>query len=71
MRLLEESLSLNVQMTEPKAYLAESLPAGMEELMRLYVEPPPRERDAKAERTGGDPGADAERSSSRPGCGIC
>jgi Protein of unknown function (DUF3037) len=44
MRLLEESLSLNVQMTEPKAYLAESLPAGMEELMKLYVEPPPRER---------------------------
>ena len=44
MRLLTESLSLNVQMTEPKAYLAESLPAGMEELMRLYVEPLPRER---------------------------
>jgi len=44
MRLLAESLSLNVQMSEPKAYLAESLPAGMEELMRLYVEPPPRER---------------------------
>ena len=44
MRILEESLSLNVQMTEPKAYLAESMPAGMEELMRLYVEPPPRER---------------------------
>lgn len=44
MRLLGESLSLNVQMTEPKAYLAESLPAGMEELMRLYVEPAPRER---------------------------
>ena len=44
MRLLTESLSLNVQMTEPKAYLAESLPAGMEELMKLYVEPPPRER---------------------------
>ncbi|MDR3774398.1 MAG: DUF3037 domain-containing protein [Terracidiphilus sp.] len=44
MRLLQESLSLSVQMTEPKAYLAESLPAGMEELMRLYVEPPPRER---------------------------
>ncbi len=42
MRLLDESLSLNVQMTVPKAYLAESLPAGMEELMRLYVEPPPR-----------------------------
>ena len=44
MRILEESLSLNVQMTEPKAYLAESMPAGMEELMRLYVEPPARER---------------------------
>jgi hypothetical protein len=44
MRILRESLSLSVQMTEAKAYLAESLPAGMEELMRLYVEPPPRER---------------------------
>jgi hypothetical protein len=44
MRLLTESLSLSVQMTESKAYLAESLPAGMEELMRVYVEPPPRER---------------------------
>ena len=42
--LLEDSLSLNVQMTAPKAYLAESLPAGVEELMRLYVEPPRRER---------------------------
>jgi len=46
-KILEESLSLNVQMTEPKAYLAESLPAGIEELMRLYVEPPPRERVSK------------------------
>jgi hypothetical protein len=45
--LLEESLSLNVQMTTPKAYLAESLPAGLEELMRLYVEPPRRERQAR------------------------
>jgi hypothetical protein len=44
MRLLTESLSLNVQMTEPKGYLAESVPAGIEELMRLYVEPPRRER---------------------------
>jgi len=44
MRLLRESLSLSVQMTDAKAYLAESLPAGMEELMRLDVEPPPRER---------------------------
>ncbi len=44
MRLLDESLSLSVQITEPKAYLAESLPTGMEELMKLYVEPPPREK---------------------------
>ena len=42
MRLLTESLSLSVQMTEQKAYLAESLPAGMEELMKMYVDPPPR-----------------------------
>jgi hypothetical protein len=44
MRILNESLSLNVQMTPPKAYLAESMPAGVEELMRLYVDPPKRER---------------------------
>ena len=44
MRLLTEALSLSVQLTEPKAYLAESIPAGVEELMRLYVEPPPREK---------------------------
>jgi hypothetical protein len=44
MRILNESLSLNVQITPPKAYLAESLPAGVEELMRLYVDPPKRER---------------------------
>ena len=46
-KILDESLSLNVQMTEPKAYLAQSLAAGMEELMRLYVEPPPREKQAR------------------------
>jgi hypothetical protein len=44
MRILEEGLSLNVQMTAPKAYLAESVPAGVEELMRLYVDAPKRER---------------------------
>jgi hypothetical protein len=47
MRLLDESFSLNVQMTEPKAYLAESILAGMEELMRLYVDPPKRERSLR------------------------
>jgi hypothetical protein len=44
MRILDEALSLNVQITAPKGYLAESLPAGVEELMRLYVDPPKRER---------------------------
>ncbi|HEX4032416.1 MAG TPA: DUF3037 domain-containing protein [Terracidiphilus sp.] len=47
MRLLEESLSLSVQMTESRAYLAESLVAGVEDLMRLYVDPPPRERASR------------------------
>jgi hypothetical protein len=47
MRILDESLSLNVQMTPPKAYLAESFPAGLEELMRMYVDPPKRERLAR------------------------
>jgi hypothetical protein len=44
MRILDQSLSLNVQMTAPKGCLAESLPAGMDELMRMYVDPPKRER---------------------------
>jgi hypothetical protein len=43
-KILDEALSLNVQMTEAKAYLAESVPAGMDELMRMYVDPPPREK---------------------------
>jgi hypothetical protein len=44
MRIVEEGFSNNVQVTEAKAYLAESLPAGIEELMRIYVDPPKRER---------------------------
>jgi len=44
MRIVEENFSNNVQVTEAKAYLAESLPAGIEELMRIYVDPPKRER---------------------------
>ena len=43
-RIVNESFSNNVQISEPKGYLAESLPAGIEELMRMYVEPPKRER---------------------------
>lgn len=57
MQLLDESLSLSVQLTAPKGYLAESLPAGMEELMRLYVDPPARER---AQRLSGRAGIQAK-----------
>ena len=46
-KILDEGLSLNVQMTEAKGYLAESVAAGVEELMRLYVEAPPREKQAR------------------------
>ena len=43
MRILNESLSFNVQMTETKAYRRKPT-AGIEELMRLYVELPSGER---------------------------
>jgi hypothetical protein len=44
MHVLEDSFSNSVQVTRGKAYLAESVEAGVEELMRLYVEPQKRER---------------------------
>jgi hypothetical protein len=44
MHVLEDSFSNSVQMTRAKAYLAESVETGVEELMRMYVEPPKRER---------------------------
>jgi hypothetical protein len=44
MAVLEESLSNGVQITETKAYLVESFLAGLEDLMRLYVDNPRRER---------------------------
>jgi hypothetical protein len=50
MALLEESLSNGVQITESKAHWAESFLAGLEELMRQYVETPPRPR---TQRRGG------------------
>jgi hypothetical protein len=50
MRVLEDSFSNALQITEPKAYLAESVISGAEELMRLYVEP--RKRRAVAHKTG-------------------
>ncbi|MFI4880865.1 MAG: DUF3037 domain-containing protein, partial [Steroidobacterales bacterium] len=39
MEILEDTLSNSVQITEARASLAESLPAEMEQLMRMYVEP--------------------------------
>jgi hypothetical protein len=44
MHVLEDSFSNCVQVTRGKAYLAESMETGVEELMRLYVEPQKRER---------------------------
>ena len=39
MEILEDTLANSVQMTELKACLAESLPAEIEQLMKMYVEP--------------------------------
>lgn len=39
MEVLEDTLSNSVQITEMKACLAESIPAELEQLMRMYVEP--------------------------------
>ena len=39
MEVLEDTLSNSLQMTEPRATLAESMVAEMEQLMRMYVEP--------------------------------
>ncbi len=44
MALLEGSLSNGVQITEAKAYLAETFLTGVEDLMRWYVDRPRRER---------------------------
>ncbi len=39
MEVLQDTLSNSVQVTEARACLAESVPAEMEQLMRMYVEP--------------------------------
>lgn len=39
MKTIEDSFSHLFQLTSPKAFLAENLSAGIEQLMRLYVEP--------------------------------
>ncbi len=48
--VIEDSFSHLLQITAPRACLAETLPAQMEELMRLYVEP--RRARAKKELSG-------------------
>jgi hypothetical protein len=50
MRVLEDSFSNAIQITEPTAYLAESMVSGIEELMRVYVEP--RKRPAAMRKSG-------------------
>lgn len=50
MRVLEDSFSNAIQVTEPGGYLAESIVSGVEELMRVHVEP--RKRQAVARRSG-------------------
>jgi DUF3037 family protein len=45
--VLEDSFSNCVQMTTAKAFLVESMESGVEELMRLYVEPLKREKVSK------------------------
>jgi hypothetical protein len=44
---LGDTLSNGLQITESKGYLAESFPAGLEELMRLYVDSQRRERSQR------------------------
>ncbi len=44
---LEESLSNAVQITEAKAFLAESFIAGLEQLLSLYIDPVKQERIAR------------------------
>jgi hypothetical protein len=39
MKTIEDSFSQQLQITEPKACLAENIPAEMDQLMSLYVEP--------------------------------
>ncbi|MBS1822546.1 MAG: DUF3037 domain-containing protein [Acidobacteria bacterium] len=39
MQLLEDTLSNSLQISEPRASLAESVPAELAQLMRMYVEP--------------------------------
>jgi hypothetical protein len=44
MQIVKDSFSLCVQISDARGFLVESLQAGMEELMTMYVEPPPQVR---------------------------
>ncbi len=46
-RILDEALSLNLQMTDAKALLAESLHAGVEKQMEIYVNSPKVQRSER------------------------
>ena len=48
LEVLEGSLSNSVQMTRARGCLAESVPAEMDQLMRMYVEPMERKRERRA-----------------------
>jgi hypothetical protein len=50
MEILQDTLSNSVQMTEVRACLAESVPAELEQLMKMYVEPLKRKTERR--RTG-------------------
>ena len=47
LEILDDTLSNAVQLTEPRGCLAESLPAEMELLLRMYVEPERRVRERR------------------------
>lgn len=48
MEVLEDSLSNSIQLTPARACLAESVPAEIEQLMRMYVDPMPVRRERRA-----------------------
>ena len=50
LEIIEDSLSNSIQLTQPRAALAENLATEMEQLMRLYVEPMPPPRGTRRER---------------------
>jgi hypothetical protein len=52
MKVIEDSFSNAIQITDAKGCLAESIPAEVEQLMRLYVEPHQRQRETRTRGRG-------------------